>query len=190
VNLAARYCDAAAHGGQVVMDNLLTEKVLQQMQPSKSLHSAAACSLNTGGAAVYGIEAGDKDKIIIANTASCDCNVITLARQDGRAATRTIDVQQQPCATSRDSCFSSRAVTPMEVEAQSLGTFSFKGCTGSVAMVHFAVFCHGGRKFLVDAPRGGKGIQVARNHEVVGRGMALLPTFVAGCRLWPLTPDA
>ncbi|KAF6261402.1 hypothetical protein COO60DRAFT_1502047 [Scenedesmus sp. NREL 46B-D3] len=152
VNRAARYADAAAHGGQVVTDTALAAGILQHWRSSSSSSSGIIGSsskpLSSSDAAAAAAPAGAAD-----------------------------EADPAPAQAAADAPAAGAAAVP--VECSWLGSFMFKGSPKPVEMVCFGPVVLAGRQYPA-APPSGKGARVLQRVGVMEQVAVQLPAAVRG----------
>lgn len=161
VNQAARVCDAAAHGGQIALQQGLGMKVLQHWR-SQEMQPCAQHRKRFDAAA-----ATDCLQQPAAGTA-CDIPPSHLVSQVPESGAEVVDM-----SSSHDA---------VEVVMQQLGSFLFKGCAKSMQMVNFTTQKLAGRKYPAQPPQG-KGVRLAQSSGTLEVATVCLPHHVVGLDL-------
>lgn len=151
VNQAARACDAAAHGGQIALEQSLSRQVLQhwhrqQMQQQHCQHAHAAAAGQTDTAAAQ----------LLRHAAAADSFAAVVSSNLP---------QEQPDAGPAGGDQTKQEVA-VQVAVQQLGSFLFKGCAKSMLMVHVSPQKLAGRKYPARPPKG-KGVRLAHTSGVL-----------------------
>jgi hypothetical protein len=195
VNQAARYADAAAHGGQIVTDTQLAERIIaawrtiakdrgehfltvsrQQMQPQpqpqQQRHQQQQQQQQQQLAPITGR---------LVKSMSAD---IGLLRGPAAAATAAANLHSRhsaqlayvTTATPQPTPFLQPVGTgPLLVECCWLGSFLYKGNPKPLEMVCFAASALAGRSYPATSP-GGKGVRVVQRVGVMDQVSVPLPT--------------
>lgn len=156
-NLAARICDAAAHGGQVALEQGVASTVLQHWRTQPCV---APCEDAVAATTDDTATQGTRPDVATAGGASSSS-----ARQ-----------QSQGCV--------SQAGVPVQVTVQQLGSYLFKGCAKSLQIVHVSPQRLAGRPYPDAPPKGGKGVRLAHAAGVVEVAMVCLPRGVAALEVF------
>lgn len=174
VNQAARVCDAAAHGGQVAVEQGLARKVLQHWTSSRQTPQQQPCAAPRDAAAVSDVHAVAAG----ASEPTGDFVAVTVAgptkQQD--AVSGVMSGVKRPAGPPQHV-----ALVPVQVVVQQLGSFLLKGCAKSLNMVNFTPQSLAGRQYPEGPPKG-KGVRLAHTPGVVGVATVLLPSQAAGVR--------
>eukprot|EP00775_Hariotina_reticulata_P004238 gene4238-4488_t len=165
VNQAARYADAAAHGGQVVADAETARSIFQHWNTCSSSVGSSGC-LNSGRGSPRGRS----------SVAGGGPGTPSTAVQ---AAGSLADNQQLSASTVTDVAASLTA--EVAVEGWWLGAFVYKGSQSPVEMVSLIPQLLLGRSLPAEAPSG-KGLRVLQRVGVMDRAVVQLPAVVNG--LW------
>jgi hypothetical protein len=158
-NQAARICDAAAHGGQVALEQGVASTVLQHWRTQRSCEESQE---DAAAAPATPDDTADQGMRPDVPTAGGACS--SSARQQSQGV-----------------CQDSVAV---QVTVQQLGSFLFKGCAKSLQIVHVSPQHLAGRAYPAAPPRGGKGVRLAHAEGVVEVATVCLPRCVTGLEVF------
>jgi hypothetical protein len=200
VNTAARFADAAAHGGQIVTDAALAKQVLhlwrqqQQQQMTSSCGGSAASSSglvqpSTSQPASSSSKPQQQQQEHIPPSQLAAAGAAASILEQTAAATPEPGSPTSPAAAAAGKLPAAAAAAAglgtitVPVEVHWLGSFMFKGSPRSFDMVGLLPSCLAGRQFAAEAPKG-KGLRVAVRQGLAERGLVLLPGAVSGYKLF------
>lgn len=161
VNQAARVCDAAAHGGQIALQQGLGMKVLQHWRSQEMQPNARHRTPLDAAAAADCLQQPAADT-------ACDTPPSHLVSKVTEAVAEAVDM-----SSSHDA---------VEVVMQHLGSFLFKGCAKSMQVVNFTTQKLAGRKYPAQPPQG-KGVRLAQSSGTFEVATVCLPHHVVGLDL-------
>lgn len=194
MNQAARYADAAAHGGQVVTDTTLADIIMSRWCAAAAANNSSSSkmqsprkqqqSASSPGRLVKSMSA---DVGLLHGSATASTAVSRTypwPNPAAAAAAKSFIPTPSSMAAAADSPSSSTTtttatVTPVEVLCCWLGSFLFKGSSQPVEMISFTPQVLSGRCHPAAAP-GGKGVRVVQRVGVRDQVIVMLPAAVGG----------
>ena len=168
MNQAARLTDAAAHGGQVALEEGLALKVWQHWR-----NQAEGGQPHTAASAAAASDAGQRPTIIAAHPGAPVDAVDSSEQQPGVVLGRRGGVRAD-----------NSPHVPVQLVMQQLGSFLFKGCAKSMSVVSVVPERLSGRVYPAGAPKG-KGVRLTHACGILQSDLVvLLPAEVAGVQLF------